>query len=296
MLKLNVFKVRNPYDPTGREFTFSCPANDEFVAGWMKHGWIFEPFNLHVLGTMLKPGSVVLDVGAHIGTYAVVLGTTVSKCRIYSFEPQGPVYSVLLKNLELNRVENCTPFNLGVAHRQLMTSMQRAVSDGTGAGRAVSYNNPRKYNFAGLSVGLGQHVVACVSLDEFASKALLKRIDLLKIDVEGAEPYVFYGSRAIIRKFRPIIHFEENDKRVTSEMARGLGTLEDGEEAHFIIRRYVRDMGYRYFRLPFDNVMLVPHERTSRSVVELFDLMHSDSEYFDNMHVFRRDRYSPGSF
>lgn len=295
MLPIRQFTVKNPYELTSsRRYRLACASNDEFVAGWMRKGWVFEPLNLHVLTKILDPQSVIFDVGAHIGTYSVVLGKTLPKSRIFAFEPQLPLYSLLLKNLEQNQVANCEPHNVAVAHQEMLAAMQRAVSDGTGAGKPVSYTRKGKYNYAGLSVGLGRHVVCCVSLDRFAKKAGLKRLDLLKIDVEGAEPFVFYGARKLLKEHTPIVHFEENYKRVTSEMARGLGCAVKDPAARFDLRKFVADLDYVYFRLPFDNVMLAPKGRVPKKLMSLFERYPSDSKYFREMHVFRRDQFSPG--
>lgn len=294
MLSTEEFVVRNPYRSSKEEFHLSCAPNDEFVAGWMRKGWLFEPFNLHVLSEILDPQSVILDVGAHIGTFSVVLGKLLPQSRIHAFEPQVPLYSILLKNLEKNGVENCQPFNLAVAHRQTLSAVQRAVRDGNGAGKAVAYGDPGRYNFAGLSLGLGEHVVACIRLDEFVAKAGLPRVDLIKIDVEGAEPFVLYGARKILSEHRPILHFEENDKRVTPELARGLGCSVTHAAARFSVRYRLKDDGYLYLRMPFDNVMLAPSEALSPQILELFEKQPSDSRYFQDMYVFRQDEFSRG--
>ena len=294
MLQIREFAVSIPYGKSKKRYFLSCAAADEYVVGWMKRGWPFEPFNLYVLSKILRARSVIFDVGAHIGTYSVILGKLCPQSSIYAFEPQVPLYSILLNNLSKNRVENCTPFNLAIAHRETISAMQRAVSDGTGTGKTVSYNTREKYNFGGLSVGMGEHVVACISLDSFVNKARLNQIDLLKIDVEGAEPFVFFGAREILKKHRPIIHFEANGKRITTELARGLGSTTRSQAAGFSIQKLLGGKNYLYVRMPFDNIMLVPQERMPREILTLFDLFQSDSPFFRKMYVFKWDKYSTG--
>lgn len=293
-MQTKLYRLCNPYRDRKRSYRLWCAPNDEFVAGWLERGWLFEPQNLHLLANLLKPKSVVLDIGAHIGTYSVFLARNVRGCTVHAFEPQLPLFELLLKNLALNGIENCTPYNLAVAHRQLFTSLQRAVGDGTGAGKALSYEHKGRYNYAGISLGLGRHFAACIAVDQFIEQIKAQRLDLLKVDVEGAEPFVFYGARQAITDFRPIIHFEENYKRVTKELAAALKTKLGSAPARFSIRSYLARRRYSYFRLPFDNVMLLPDERINPALLKHFDEGPSDSAQFGVMYRYKRDRYSPG--
>ena len=82
----------------------------------------------------------------------------------------------------------------------------------------------------------------------------------MKVDVEGAEPLVFYGARETIRRCMPVIVFEKNNNVVSQDMINVLGLSE--EVAGFNIVNYCRSLGYKkIYELHIDDYMLVPPGR-----------------------------------
>jgi len=131
----------------------------------------------------IKPGEVVVDVGASYGSYT--LTACAMGAQVYAFEPEPTVYADLVRNLELNGwlYTRCTPFNLG------LWSVQGIVSMKSYAPHWPQHTISGDYNMTTLDnlVGIDQP----------------KRVDWLKVDVEGAEVPVLVGGLETLRRFHP---------------------------------------------------------------------------------------------
>ena len=102
----------------------------------------------------------------------------------------------------------------------------------------VYYDDNNIRNFGGLSLGKNGEEVDMITIDSL----YLTSLDLLKIDVEGAELLVIYGSRETIKKFKPIIFYEDNWKKVNSDMTQ---TLDINEHVlNFNIEDFLISVGY----------------------------------------------------
>lgn len=154
---------------------------------YLKNGYIFEIVDyLNILQLIeiifqgdyktnrLSNPKTIIDIGANIGDSSVYFARNYPTASVLAFEPDKNIYSVLLRNIELNNVNNIKPFNLGVSDKN---------------GERVFYS----YNFSGLS-GFNKldkrskkTRVKIISLNKVFSSNNLKIVDLLKLDCEGAE-------------------------------------------------------------------------------------------------------------
>jgi FkbM family methyltransferase len=153
----------------------------------------------------LKEG-VFVDVGAHIGKYTVALGNKIGKSGIIiSIEPETENFNLLKKNVALNKLTNVHLQNVACAGQE---------------GEATLYvhkDRPTLHSFY-LNRGPSQIKVKTVKLDTIIQDLKINRVDLLKIDVEGAEIDVIKGSSDTLKKHHPRIVFEvfdsENLKKI----------------------------------------------------------------------------------
>jgi FkbM family methyltransferase len=153
---------------------------------------------------MLRPGMCFVDVGANIGYYTVIAARLLGPSgTVHSFEPNASVRSSLVKNLELNAFHNV------VVHDEAVTSE---------SGSVLFYKSEWTENSGISSILPGDgrseqgERVPSVSLDDFAEAISPVRIDLLKIDIEGAElDAIKGGERLLSRADAPAILFESFD-------------------------------------------------------------------------------------
>jgi FkbM family methyltransferase len=143
----------------------------------------------------LPHGAVVLDVGACVGAWTVPLARASHVARVYAFEPVPSNFERLGDAVAANALRNVTvlPLALGDASRPVEMWL-KASQTGAASGTA-----------AVVATGEGQLTVAMTTLDAWAEREQLARLDFIKIDVEGAEFFVLDGAARTVERFRPLI-------------------------------------------------------------------------------------------
>src|SRR5437867_3185244 len=82
---------------------------DSVVSPTLRHFGVFEPFETQLVQQMVRPGDVVLDVGANIGYYTLIFAELVGEQgHVYAFEPDPRNFAFLAKNVHSNRYRNVT--------------------------------------------------------------------------------------------------------------------------------------------------------------------------------------------
>jgi FkbM family methyltransferase len=164
-------------------------AADEHVTPWVRRQGVWEADVMKLLGGTLGPGGVFVDVGANVGFHSVLAGARVGPGgHVYAVEPTPWTLRILRANL--------------ARHGVPATVLPFAASDATGAVRLAL--DPRHRSGASLS-DTGVEVRAA-PLDELVPHAV---VDVLKVDVEGAEPLVLRGARRLLERSRRLLAIVE---------------------------------------------------------------------------------------
>ncbi|HEY7326384.1 MAG TPA: FkbM family methyltransferase [Gemmataceae bacterium] len=143
---------------------------------------------------VLPRDGVFLDVGANVGIHTLAIAHHVSQGgAVVAFEPHPVNHRLLMHNLEQNHLHHVVAENFGLADSPATL---------TGTGR------PDGGNWSLASQGDYRFEVRLVRLDDYLRDQPLPRLDLMKLDVEGAELRVLRGARRTIKRFRPSIVFE----------------------------------------------------------------------------------------
>ena len=171
-------------------FYIEPPPRDP-IKSYMARGYVWEPHVVAAIEEHATPGSVALDIGAYMGTHALLMGRRVGEAgRVYAFEPQRKVFRELRQNVRLNGLGNVVaPLRYALGAESAVVEMD--------APRAGFYEG-------GVAVGGGGDPVEMRTLDSFG----FQNVSLLKIDVEGFEDAVLAGSADTIRANRPVILIE----------------------------------------------------------------------------------------
>jgi FkbM family methyltransferase len=159
-------------------------------------GESYEP-ELIYLEKLLDRGKVFVDVGANLGIYSLVASKIVGDSgRVVALEPSTQSFPVLQENIKRNRLANVSAFPL-------------AASQKRGTARLYRGPNPA-FNSLGRDPSWKEETedVVTDSLDAFLSQAGINRVDLIKIDVQGAEELVLRGSINVLTSWRPAVIFE----------------------------------------------------------------------------------------
>jgi FkbM family methyltransferase len=175
---------------------------DIYMGGSLQKYGEFSIGEQEVFAQVVRPGALVVEVGANIGAHTVELSHLAGPDgEVHAFEPQRIVFQALCANLALNQCTN-------------VFARQAAVGEKTGTISVPPLDPAIRYNFGGVSlqgVTFGESV-PLVTLDSFD----LPACQLLKVDVEGMEVEVLKGSEQLIATHRPIMYLE-NDRLERSE-------------------------------------------------------------------------------
>jgi FkbM family methyltransferase len=162
----------------------------------------WEPYVQNVF--VLKKNDVIIDVGAHIGTYSIPIATQIGESgKILAFEPNPKNAMVLRKNIELNKLNNIIVFENAASSKNQVVKL--TLSNDPMLSRITSSEDEKTVK------------IECIPLDSLIKKLELKKVDWLKIDAEGSEISVLEGSIEILEKFHPKIIIEvrkENEKKM----------------------------------------------------------------------------------
>ncbi len=146
---------------------------------------------LNIINKYLPDQAVILDIGANIGNHTVYWALERNAKKIYSFEPLVSTFEILEKNIKLNNLENrVTLFNFGLFNEETNASV--AVYNLRNVG-LTSFTPNENGNFK------------LKKLDEID---IPEKIDLMKVDVEGAEVQMLQGAVETIKRNKPVIVIE----------------------------------------------------------------------------------------
>lgn len=176
---------------------FMFNRNDRFIGRSLDYYGEWCESELDLLLRFCRPGDVVVDVGANIGSHTVAFANAVGPAgKVYAVEPQRMAFQMLCGNIAANCLNN-------------VHALPKAAGERAGHARIpqLSWNEPHNFGAVSLaaetSAGEAVDVVALDSLE-------LPSCRLIKIDVEGMEPAVIAGARSVIEKFRPMLFVENN--------------------------------------------------------------------------------------
>ena len=163
----------------------------------------FSELEAAVFGAFLRPGDVAADVGANVGAHTIHMAKLVGpEGKVYAFEPQRVIFTLLCANVALNERFNIFP-------------LHAALGSVPGTIRIPPIDYAAAGNFGGVSLldaaGAGGEEVEVRTLDSFK----FDKLTLLKIDVEGMEHEALSGAAATIKRLRPILYIE-NDREIRS--------------------------------------------------------------------------------
>lgn len=154
----------------------------------------WEPGTTRLVESLLEPGMVFVDVGSHIGYYALLAARKVGPSgKVYAFEPAPANHAILVENITLNGYQNIVP-------------VQKAVSDRQGTATFFLHANPVGHSFHPETLGKSQTAITVetTSLDDFFEGAGWPPVHLVKMDIEGAEPAALRGMAKLLERNRDL--------------------------------------------------------------------------------------------
>ncbi|MFN2423590.1 MAG: FkbM family methyltransferase [Cryomorphaceae bacterium] len=143
-----------------------------------------------------------MDIGANIGCYTLIAAKLVgSRGKVYAFEPVSNVHERLKFNIGLNGFKNVTAEKKAVYESKGQLKLYVSSAENTGMSGI--------FHRAGMS-GKIENVEA-VKLDEYITAHGIKRLDAVKIDIEGSEFYALKGMEKTLAELKPVLIIEISD-------------------------------------------------------------------------------------
>ena len=188
-VRLLRFKQAGKLHRCGMDFVL--PSGDFGVTLEAESTGEYEPVTTALLEEVLNDGMTFVDVGAHVGLFTLPAANWVGKTgRVVAFEPHPDNYAMLVKNIEANKLS------------EHVEAVQSAVSD---------VSEPVQLHISGFNTGDHQLFhkgsrhsieVQCTTLDDFFDPQ--DKIDVIKMDVQGAEAAAFRGMRRVLQDNRSV--------------------------------------------------------------------------------------------
>ncbi len=172
--------------------TAQCPLKDNVTARFRK--LVFLPNETHSTEIKgyekyyaIKPGDVVIDGGAYLGHFAIYAAMKVGRLgKVICFEPDPYIFRLLRMNISLNDVKNIVAINKGIWSHDARLRFDSRGERST----FVEQNGDGRF----------LRTVAAVSLDQEMQRLNIERVDLIKMDIEGAEIQAVQGCLGLIRQ------------------------------------------------------------------------------------------------
>ena len=203
-----------------RHGKFSVLKNDIYIAKSMLAYGEYSEHEIELFRKILTAGNVAIEVGANIGAHTVPLGHIVGRNgRLYAFEPQALIFTLLQDNITQNDLTQVT------AH-------QLALGDTLSQILVPRLDPKSRNNFGGISLNTDQYVpetsdqIAVSTVDALA----LDTCQLIKADVEGMELQVVKGAIETIQRCNPYLYLENDRKNQSTKLV-----------------SFVKQLGYRVF-------------------------------------------------
>jgi FkbM family methyltransferase len=174
-------------------------TRDLLIAPWLLMHGEWEPEETELVKKLIKAGDVFVDVGANLGYYSLI-AARVGASHVYAFEAQPSTYELLGKNVIINWMTKFITYeNLAVYSHT--TDLEFFVRNNYPGNSSLGFTPPDQLGkWFDTTTAVKVHAV---SLDDYFADRPGK-IDLLKVDVEGAEPAVFDGARRTLAQNRDI--------------------------------------------------------------------------------------------
>jgi FkbM family methyltransferase len=186
----------------------------------------WEPEVWQAISSGLPDGGVFFDVGAHIGYDSLKAATVVGETgRVVAFEPNPNTITQLRSNVAASGARNVVVQPIACTDRETTLTLFDSSPGGNSGSTSLSRENAgpvtRAYRVRGRPI------------DDVVKELGLRRLDVLKADVEGAELIVLRGATETLRQFHPKLILE-----VVPRQLANMGTSVEELEA------FIRSLGY----------------------------------------------------
>ena len=169
-------------------FLMALPGEDIALIAYLTFYGSLELGQTKTFRSRVKAGMVVVDIGASVGIYTLIAASLVGESgKVYSFEPTPRTFDLLTKNIEMN------------GFSKIVDAKRIAVTDRNGKGTLSIYKDCLGHNTLFQNPG-DQDLLEVETTCLDTALGAERKIDIVKIDAEGAEPYILRGMKNLIKQ------------------------------------------------------------------------------------------------
>ena len=158
----------------------------------------------------IDPTRNILEIGGHCGTSTIFYSHYINdNQKIFVYEPQEKLYNLLVHNIQQNHLgQKIQPFQSGVFCYNGVGKMSATDMECGNATVAKRYaeENYLPCNFGGIGMGNDGETINLITVDSMTHD----NIGFIHCDAQGAENFILSGAKETIRKWRPVILYENN--------------------------------------------------------------------------------------
>lgn len=208
-------------------------------------------YETKILKTIIKPGDVVIDIGAYVdGWYTLLAAKLIgSKGHVYAFEPHPIYFQRLKENVQINQLTNVTLERLGIFNKNGSSTFYEAQF-----GSSII----KSQVVAMTKIKPKEITIQTITLDTYIKAKNIRHVSLIKIDVEGVEMSVLKGGNKLLQsKNAPDLIVEVFDIQL-----RRAGSSEEK------LLSYLKRLGYKAYMFTANG--LTPYKKDEHSTLNLF--------------------------
>ena len=215
----------------------------------------WEQWITNVFRQSIQPGMQVLDIGANIGWYSVLAADLIGpNGRLTSFEANPAMAEIAYRNLMVNGFATRASVEQKAVYSESKQLEFQIYEHHMGSSSLFA----SKDSAASFHDTLMSLQVQAVSLDEFLPAG--SQIDFIKIDAEGAEPYILKGAARLLSENRHV--------QIMMEFAPSIITVSYGSIEHFLDQ--IAALGFSVWRIAHDSTLI------KSSLEDLSNVAHCD--------------------
>mgnify|MGYP001562056841 CR=1 FL=1 len=185
-----------------------------FTQGFSK---FYEP-EMAIIPRTLKNPRNIIDIGANYGPYSFFLSKLYPESKVFAFEPSERTYNIFKRIIKRFNLKNVIPIKKGLGikeeSKEIVMPMQYTILAYVSEGN-VKRNKEDKIE-----------KIEVTTLDNFVKRNKIQNVDFIKCDVEGFELNVFRGARKTMKKFKPIVLVEIEERHTKKYGINSLDVLD----------------------------------------------------------------------
>lgn len=249
-------KPRNRRTSSGA--VFLCDLTDHVQQQIYFFG-VYEPVEFSYFQSVIHNGDTVIDAGANVGAYSLPIAKSFNgSVTVHAFEPIPNTFEKLVRNARESKISNGLILN-----KKALWNKNEILSFHLSKEHK---NNIGSFTAGTVSQSLVEVKCETTTLDDYVEQNKIHKVDVIKMDIEGAEKFALEGAKETLKKFKPIVFLEVNE-----HACKKMGYLKTD-----LVRPF-KELNYRIFKISSDpksfleindvdeliqaNVILVPSGR-----------------------------------